>query len=137
MPSANVGLVRSIYKAWEYGDWLSVEWAHPELRYAYADGPSPGEWRGIEGMTEGFRDFLCAWEDWGVVADGYMDLDGERVLVSFHFTGRGKASGLDVTQLQAEGATLFELSGDKVIRIVQYLDRDRALLALGLTPEAG
>ena len=137
MSSENLELVRSIYMAWGSGDWVWVEWAHPELRYAYADGPSPGEWTGIEGMTEGFRDFLGAWEDWGVVADDYLDLDGERVLVSFHFTGRGKASGVDVTQLHAEGATLFEVGGGKVTKIVQYFDRDRAFADLGLTPEAG
>ncbi len=137
MSSANLDLVRSIYTAWERGDYSSVEWAHPEMEYKVADGPSPGTWTGIEGMTEGFRDVLAAWEDWGVVADDYLDLAGDRVLVSFHCTGRGKASGVDLAQLHVNGATLFEVGDGKITRIVQYFDRDHALADLGLTPDTG
>ncbi len=107
------------------------------MEYRVADGPSPGTWTGIEGMTEGFRDVLAAWEDWGVVADDYLDLAGDRVLVSFHCTGRGKASGVDLAQLHVRGATLFEVGDSKITRIVQYFDRDRALADLGLTPDTG
>ena len=60
MPSANLDLVRAIYAAWERGDYRSVEWAHPEMEYRVADGPSPSTWTGIKGMTEGFRDVLAA-----------------------------------------------------------------------------
>ena len=58
MSSANLDLVRSIYAAWARGDFGSAEWADPEMEYEYADGPSPGAWKGIGGMAEGFRDFL-------------------------------------------------------------------------------
>ena len=131
----NLDLVRSIYAAWERGDYRSLEWADADIEYKVADGPSPGTWTGIEGMTEAFRDVLAAWEDWGVVADDYLGLAGDRVLVSFHCTGRGKASGVDLAQLQVSGATLFELGDGKVTRIVQYFDRGDALVELGLTPD--
>jgi ketosteroid isomerase-like protein len=136
MPSANLDLVRAIYAAWERGDYRSVEWAHPEMEYRVADGPSPSTWTGIKGMTEGFRDALAAWEDWGVVADDYLDLSADRVLVSFHCTGRGKASGVELAQLGVNGATLFEVGDGKITRIVQYFERDHALADLGTTPEA-
>jgi hypothetical protein len=42
--SPNVELVRSICRAWESGDYSSADWAHPDLEYVYADGPSPGHW---------------------------------------------------------------------------------------------
>jgi ketosteroid isomerase-like protein len=135
--SVNLELVRSIYAAWERGDYRSLEWAHADLEYRVADGPSPGIWTGIEGMTEAFRDVLAAWEDWGVVADDYRELAGDRVLVSFHCTGRGKASGMDLAQLWVDGATLFVLGEGKVMRIVQYFDRDDALAELGLPPGEG
>jgi ketosteroid isomerase-like protein len=130
--SENLDLVRSIYAAWEQGDFGSADWADPEMLYEYADGPSPGTWNGPDGMAEGFRDFLGAWKDWGVVADDYLELAGERVLVSFHLTGRGKASGLDIARVHTNGATLFVIGDGRITRVVQYLDRDRAVADLGL-----
>ncbi len=130
--SENLALVRSIYTDWERGDFGSSDWAHPEMLYEYADGPSPGRWAGTDGMAEGFRDFLGAWLDWGVVADDYRELAEERVLVSFRLTGRGKASGVDIGKLHTKGATLFEINDGKITRVVQYLDRDHALADLGL-----
>jgi ketosteroid isomerase-like protein len=128
----NLELVRAIYTAWELGDYSSVGWAHPEMQYTIADGTSPGTWTGIDGMIEGFREVLAAWEDWGVVADDYLALPGDRVLVSFYCTGRGKASGVELAQLHVNGATLFEADDGKITRIVQYFEKDRALADLGL-----
>jgi len=137
MASANLDLVRSIYKSWERGDFTSAEWAHPEIEYVGADGPAPGGSRGLAGMAEAFRDWLSTWEEWRVEADEYRELDGERVLVLFHFSARGKTSGLEVGQIGTKGASLFHLRGGKVKRLVQYLDREHALADLGLAPEAG
>ena len=85
-------------------------------------------------MTKAFRDYISAFENWGVVADDLLDLGGEGVLVSFHQTGRGKASGIDLEYFNATGATLFKVRAGKVTEIVQYSDRDQALADVGLTP---
>jgi hypothetical protein len=77
--SENVDLVRSIYAAWERGDYKSAEWADPEIEWVFADGPEPGTWTGLDGMSEGWRDWLSAWEDFRVEADEYRALDAERV----------------------------------------------------------
>jgi ketosteroid isomerase-like protein len=44
MASMNVELVRSIYAAWERGDYSSTEWAHPEIEFVIVEGPTPGTW---------------------------------------------------------------------------------------------
>jgi hypothetical protein len=64
--SANLDLVRSLYSAWGRGDYSSSEWADPEIEYVFADGPTPGRWKGPGGMAEGMRDLLSAWTEYRV-----------------------------------------------------------------------
>lgn len=135
MSRENVDLVRSIYAAWERGDYTSTEWAHPEIEHVFADGPTPGSSTGLAGMAEGWRDFLTAWEGFSPKVDEYRELDGERVLVLFHYSGRGRASGLEVGQTGAKGAGLYQVRGGKVAKIVLYLDRAHATADLGLGTE--
>jgi ketosteroid isomerase-like protein len=137
MASANLDLVRSIYAAWGRGDYSSAEWAHPEMEWVMADGPAPGSWTGMAGAAEGLRGFLSAWEDFRTVVDEFRELDNARVLVLVHYSGRGKASGLKLEQMQAKGAHVIHLHGGQVTRVVRYFDRERALADLGLAPEAG
>jgi hypothetical protein len=137
MASANMELVRSISAAWEHGDFSSAEWAHPEIEWVIADGPAPGSWTGVAGMVEGWRSFLSAWEEWRVEGQEYRELDDQRVLVLFHFSARGKASGLEVDEIRTKGAGLFHVHNNgQVTRHVFYFDRERALADLGLAPEA-
>jgi ketosteroid isomerase-like protein len=139
--SANLELVRSIHASFARGDYSSADWAHPEIEFVFADGPTPGSWTGLAGMAEAWRDFLSVWEEFRIEADEYRELDGDRVLVLAHRTGRGKTSGLSFGaasgQARAEGVGLFHMRGGKVTRLVFYFDRDRALGDLGLAPEAG
>jgi ketosteroid isomerase-like protein len=135
VPSANLALVRSIYAAWDRGDYSSIEWAHPEIEFVMADGPTPGSW-GLAGIAGAWRDFLSAWEGWRAEAEEYRELAGDRVLVLTNFSARGKTSGLELGQMRAKGASVFHIRGGKVTRQVLYLDRERALAELGVAPEA-
>jgi len=135
MGSANLDLVRSICTAWEGGDFGSAEWAHPDIEYVIADGPSPGRWKGLAGMTMAARAALSAWESYRVEADESRVLDEERVLVLFNRRGRGKTSGLELGHMRSKGANLFHVRDGKVNRLVFYWDRERALADLGLAPE--
>jgi ketosteroid isomerase-like protein len=137
MSQENVDLVRSIYAAWERGDFSSAEWAHPEIEYVIAGGAESGSWKGLAGMSEGWRGWLSAWEEWRIEADEYRELDDERVLVLGHVSGRGRASGVEVAEIGAKPASLFHLRGGKVTRLVLYLDRDRALADCGLSSQPG
>jgi ketosteroid isomerase-like protein len=138
MASENLDLVRSIYALRERGDFSSAEWAHPDIEFVFADGPSPGRWTGPAGLADATRDWLSTWEDFRVArVDGYRELDAERVLVLIEFGGRGKASGVELGQMRAKGATLFHIRAGKVTRQVFYIDREHALADLGLAPEPG
>jgi ketosteroid isomerase-like protein len=137
MGSANVELVQSIFAAWERGDYSPVEWAHPEVEYAIADGPTPGTWSGLAGMAEAAGDFLSVWEEFRIVTTDYRELDDERVLVLTHRRERGKMSGQDLGQVQAEGAHLFRVRDGKVTKVVAYNSRQHALADLGLAPQLG
>ena len=133
MASENVELVHSIFADWERGDFSSAEWAHPEIEFAFADGPNPWGGRGLSGMAEAQRDWLTAWEDLRQEAEEYRELDSQRVLVLHRFSARGKKSGLDLGQMRGEGAALFNIRNGKVIRLVHHFDRERALADLGLS----
>ena len=136
MSQENVELVRSIYAAWERGDFSSAEWAHPEIEFVIADGPAAGSWTGLAGMAEGWRDFLSAWEEFAhrggrVSASSTASVSS----CSVHFSGRGKTSGLELGQMRTKGADLFHVRDGKVTRLVLYWDRERALADLGLSEQ--
>ena len=132
MSQVNLEIVRSIYAAWDHGDFSSLEWAAPEIEYVIVDGPEPGSWSGRPAMAATMRSILNAWENARIQADEYIELDDERVLVLNHLSGRGKASGLEVGQMKRDGAAILHCRDGKVTRYVSYNHRDRALADLGL-----
>jgi ketosteroid isomerase-like protein len=135
--SRNLELVRSICEAWERGEFGAVDWAHPDIEYVLAgDRPTSDSWTGVVGMAEGWTDWLKTWQEFRAEAEEYRELDEERILVFHRLSGRGKTSGLDLAQAQAQGAALFHLSDGRVTRLAIYRERDQALADLGLGPES-
>ena len=136
--SSNLALVRSIYADWERGDWSSATWAHPEIEYVMVDEPGSTTHRGIAAMAEAWRAFLGAWVDYRIEPEEYRALDEERVLVLVKASGRGKASGIEVSESTrgGGGANLFRIRDGMVVRLDAYFDRDRALADLGLAQES-
>jgi ketosteroid isomerase-like protein len=135
--SSNVELVRSIFTAWERGDYSSADWADPEIEWVIADGPSPSSGTGLAGMREVWRDAANVWTGYRNQAEEMRELDDERVLVLSHFSARGKSSGLEVGQMRAYGAHLFHVRSGKVTKIVRYWDREYGFADLGIDPETG
>ena len=136
MESANVGLARSIFRAWERGDYGSVDWADPEIELVFVGELFPGTWRGLDGLLEGWREFLSNWDGFRVEAEDYLDVDPGRLLVYTRYGGRGKTSGVDVGMAGARGANLLDIRDGRVTRLALYMDRDRARTDAGLEPEA-
>jgi ketosteroid isomerase-like protein len=133
--SENLDLVRSIYADWERADFSRADWADPEIQYVIVGGPEPGSSTGLANMAKAMRSWLAPWEDFRAEAEEYREIDDERVLVLVLNTGRGKASGLQVEQMRAQTTSVFHVRADKVVKLVNYFDRDCALADLGLTPE--
>jgi ketosteroid isomerase-like protein len=130
--SANLDLVRSLYAAWERGEWTSADWIDPEIEMIVVGGPEPGRWIGLESVRAQTISFLSVWHDYRVEAEQVRELDDERMLVLTRYSGRAKTSGLEV---RTEGAHVLHVRDGKVTRYVRYWDRDRALADLGLAPE--
>jgi ketosteroid isomerase-like protein len=128
--SANADLVRSIYARWQRGDFSSVQWAHPQIEFEFADGPEPGRWTGIEQMSARYAGWLRGWKDFRAEAERYFTPDERRVLVFVRNTARGRASGLELDMRSV--ANFFEVDRGKVVRLVLYWDRERALADAGI-----
>src|SRR5437879_11951863 len=103
--SANLELVRSIYAAWGRGDFSTTEWAHPEIEWIIADGPTAGRWTGVAEMVESFGRMPGAWDTFRAEAEEDRELDRDRVLVLLRRAGPGKPRGLELGQVETAGAT--------------------------------
>jgi ketosteroid isomerase-like protein len=132
--SEHLDLVRSIYAAWERGDYSSAAWAHPDIEYAivHAGGFAHVTAHGRSEMREAARTNIEAWASLRIMAEEYRAIGSERVLVLDEVRGRGKRSGLDIRHLGQGSAHLFQLQDGMVTRLVLYEDRRRALADLGL-----
>jgi ketosteroid isomerase-like protein len=131
--SENLDLVRSIYGAWERGDFSSADWADPGIEFVQADGPEPGRATGLAEMAAAWSKRLNDFADIRVEAEEYRELDDAHVLVVVRNRGIAKTSGIDLKQIGGErSALLVSLRDGKVTRLVVYFDRDRALADLGL-----
>jgi hypothetical protein len=94
--------------------------------------------KGMAGMEEHVWSMLGAWEGFRLNADEYRELEPDRILVLVEVSGRGKASGLDLSGTPAQGAHILRVRGGQVTRSDFCWDRDHALADLGFAahPEA-
>ena len=133
--SSNLDLVRSIYAASERGEHLPTGCAHPEIAFAIADGPEPSRRTGLGHAEDAWRDFVSPWKQFRPEVEDCRELDNERILVLGRAVGKGKESGLDLQLMRTEFADVVHVRDGKVIKVVVYFDRHRALADLGLAPE--
>jgi ketosteroid isomerase-like protein len=130
----NVELVRSIYADWERGDFSRSDWADPDIEFVLADGPEPGQWRGVGAMAKAWSERLSPFDEYRTTGHDYRTLDEERILVFVAHTGRGRFSGLEVADLGDfdQPAALFHVRDGRITRLVVYTSHERAFADLGL-----
>jgi ketosteroid isomerase-like protein len=135
MASGNVELIRPIYEEWSQGNWRpDFDVYHPQMEWGWSD-----DFPGLAGVQEDrrdpnprLRDWLSGWEYWRVVAEEYLEF-GNQVVVLATYRGRGRGSGVEITQ---EGAHIFELRDGKVVRLEIFADREKAIAAARERAEA-
>ncbi len=130
--SANLELVRSIYEAWEHGDFTRGDWADPDIELVRPESLDGDALRGRVSSSGGWREWLSAWKDFRAEAHEYRTLDDEHVLVFGRMSGTGRLSG---TRADTETVNLFRIRDGRVVRLVLYSSRERALTDLGSAAE--
>jgi hypothetical protein len=133
MSSANLELVRSIYEQWERGDFTRDDWAAADIELVRPESLDGDALRGRGSSSHGWREWLSAWENFRAEAYEYRAIDDENVLVFGRMSGTGKLSG---TSTDTETVNVFCIRNRRVVRLVLYSSRERALAELGLAAEA-
>ena len=126
MTPGNAELLRPIYEEWGRGNWRpNFELYDPHMEWGWSD-----EFPGLAGVYEDHEDpnprlraWLSGWEDWRAEAEEFLEF-GDHVVVLAIYWGRGKGSGVEISQ---QGAHVFVLRDGKVVRLEIFASRDKAI----------
>ena len=131
MSQENVEVIRTAYEAFDRGDLEAVSRLHArtiEWQTSVED-PDAATHRGrvavrryIEGYMETFPRLRADLEE-------CVEAGGDRVLATVRYTGRARASGMDMDWRQW---LVYTIKDGMIVRAAEYFDRDQALEAAGL-----
>ena len=131
MSQENVEIVRRMYDAYKRGDFESalahfrpsVEWSEP------LDNPGARTRHGRKGVERALVTWTGAFEDYRYELRELIDNGDDMVLLGAWQTGRGKGSGVEVSE---ENFCVFTLREGKIVRQQMFRHRAEALEAAGL-----
>ena len=133
MSRENVEIVRRVYESLERRDWDGMaDLFDPEVeQHGTVGGVEEGN------VARGFREVRQLWqkEDDEIWDEHRLEpqelIDaGDQVVVFQREYQRGKSSGIE---LVVETASIFDLRGGRIVRLQGYMDRAKALEAVGLS----
>jgi ketosteroid isomerase-like protein len=126
MSEENVEVVRRLFETYNQGDFdaalacLARDVVYETGQELPARGPDE-----VRAMWE-------RWEsDWDVIGtelEEFIDA-GERIVVTVHYTGRGRGSGIDLDDRLHD---VYTLRDGRIVHKAEYRDRSEALAAAGL-----
>jgi ketosteroid isomerase-like protein len=127
----DVEVVRRMYDAWKQGDFeaamscihADVEWSDPP------DNPGARTWHGHEGVQGALSTWVGAWEGYQYELRELIDCGDGRVLLAAWQTGRGKGSGIQISE---ENFSVYDVREGKIVRQRMFRHRAEALEAAGL-----
>ena len=130
MSQENVDIVQRAFAEFEKGNFWVSEFFDPDVRVVWLDAMAPGalESEGLEGLSQGIKGFVEAFDHVTTEAERIIDA-GDQVVVIGAWHGRGKASGVDA---EWRYGAVWTLRGGKVISLVSYNNPADALKAAGL-----
>ena len=136
MSQENVDVVRRLYEAWLADDYETVfQTCDPGMRL---NPDSEATWVGIDDSYvghEGLRRYMAAvyqaFDGYRPEVEQLIDAGEGRVLTLAIEHGRGRGSGAEVEARRT--AHLWTLRDGRAIQVDLFLDRSRALEAVGLS----
>jgi ketosteroid isomerase-like protein len=87
-----------------------------------------GQYRGLEGLVEGWRDWLEGWDSHVIQLEELIDA-GDKVVALVRIKGKTTRHGVEV---EHSPAAVWTIADGTVVGISFYLDRDQAFEAAGL-----
>jgi SnoaL-like domain len=106
-----------------------------ELEFAFIAWGQRLEYRGLDGMREGWRDWLVPWTSYYDEIEAIFAADDDRVVVIGREHGYRRDTSAGV---EAEVTGVYTLRDGKIVRIEAYANRAEAMEAVGLrTPPPG
>ena len=126
MSEAEVEVVRRAAAAWvEGGVEAMLGFVDPEIEWlTRPDLPDSDLYKGHDGVRRLYQRFEEDLEDMYYEPDELIDA-GDRVVLVFHWGGRGRGSGIQVEE-RGE-AWVLRVSGGKIVRVDEYPNRQQAL----------
>jgi ketosteroid isomerase-like protein len=86
------------------------------------------EYRGVEGLLEGWRDWLEPWASYHAEVESFLDA-GDEVVVLIRVRAKTARDGVE---MEHSPASVWTISAGKVVSIRMFLNRDTALMTAGL-----
>jgi ketosteroid isomerase-like protein len=134
MSEENVAVVREMLDRFAAGDresWREVFAEDVIWDISATTMPQARVYEGHEGMERFFIDWLGTWKELTFETMDLIDA-GDCVITVFHWTARGKASGV-ATEMTMFG--VYDIEGGRIVRYRQYETRTEALEAAGLSED--
>ena len=133
MSQENLEIVRRMYEAWNRsGGVPQLERIDPEIEVDVpAGGLLEGTYKGHAGMSKFLESFWDAFEEHHIEIEESIPA-GDHVLLTVHYYGRGKTSGVEV---DLRDWHLWTLREGKAVRWRIINAREVALEAVGLSEQ--
>jgi ketosteroid isomerase-like protein len=127
MSEEDVEIVRKAMEAYLRGDLAgALADVDPDIVWNPNEEPAG---RGHDAVLSSLQGWEETWDDYAMRAEGYLDA-GDNVVVTLHFRGRGRASGVEVDTRSYQVHTIRE---GKIVEMNEFIDRAAALKAAGLS----